>query len=212
MSSIRSARLATPFLAPLLLLGACATPPALAPRVDIAGGACAAQPALATARPVPLKDGDKSTVELGDDAACLEAGGARSAYAVFRLPDADAPYVVTVTSEPRGGTLFAPRLMVLDAAGAVRRELPRAAFMFHGMALQAGFRAQPADRYLVVASDPASVGQKASRLVASTQETMVPMGVAAYGYVHTGSEATHDLTFAHNGSVTVSAAPLPVVR
>jgi hypothetical protein len=211
MTAIRSAPLLACAMAPLLLLAACASPPALAPRLDIARSACAAGPALATARPVPLKDGDKSTVELGDDAACLEVGGARSTYVVFRLPDAEVPYLVAVTSEPRGATLFAPRLMLLDAAGTVRREIPRAAFMFHGTALQAGLRAQPADRYLVVASDPASVGQKASRIVASTQQMMVPVG-PAYGFVHTGSEATQDLTFAHNGSVTVSAAPLPAVH
>lgn len=120
-------------------------------------------------------------------------------------------YVLSVTSTPRGATLFSPRLQVFDSAGAVLRERPRDAFMFHGTALYAGMRAYPGDRYLLLTSDPDTVGQQISRIVGSTQANAVPIGTGVI-LVHTGSEANHGATFVHNGNLTISARALAPVN
>src|SRR5260370_1163757 len=122
------------------------------PRRDLPGGQALA---LHAGKPIKL---DR---EAG--AACLEpGGGGRSAYVAFRLPRSEQPYLLPVTSAPLGDTLFSPRLMLLDEQGNVLREVPRDEFMAHGVALYAGLRAAPAERYLIVASDAPWVGQHIS--------------------------------------------------
>jgi hypothetical protein len=62
-----------------------------------------------------------------------------------------------------------------------------------------------------VASDPASVGRDTSHIAGSVQTSTVPVGTGSF-IVFSGSETKHDLTYAHNGSITVSAEPLPMVK
>ena len=114
-----------------------------------------------------------------------------------------------MTSAPLGDTLFSPRLMLLDEQGNVLREVPRDEFMFHGVALYAGLRAAPAERYLIVASDAASVGQQMSHILGESHLTPVPIGIGAVAIINSGSEKQQVITYAHNGRVTVSAQPIP---
>lgn len=194
------------------LLAACATP-APPPIVSLDGRSCVASPDLAGARAVPLDARDPVKLDLDGGAACLEAGdGARSAYAAFRLPASEKQYLLTVTSTPLGDTLFAPRLLLLDANGAVLREVARDDFMFHGTSLYVGLRAAPAERYLVVASDARSVGLQVSHIIGESRTTPVPVGIGAVALIHSGSEKQQVITYAHNGRVTVSAQPMPVAN
>jgi len=196
-------------LAVLSTLTACAASPGPPPAISLAGRSCVAAADLAAAKPVTLDAGKTVEVNLDDHAACLEPpGGPKSAYAAFQLPLSAEPYLVTVLSTPIGQGLFAPRLLVLDAQGATIREIPKDSFTFHGAVLHAAIRAHADERYLIVASDPASVGQTVSQLSEATQSTLLcgPMLCSAY---HSGSETSNTLTFAHNGSITVSAQPVP---
>jgi hypothetical protein len=194
------------------LLAACASP-AVPPILTLDGRPCAARPDLAAAHAVPLDARNPVELDLDADAACLEpGGGGRSAYVAFSLPTSERPYLLTVTSAARGDTLFAPRLILLDAEGAVLREVPRDDFMFHGTSLYAGLRAAPAERYLVVASDASLVGQHVSHIVGQSRAIPVPVGIGAVAIINNGSEKQQVITYAHNGRVTVTAQPMPIVK
>lgn len=138
----------------------------------------------------------------------LAARSRTVALCVFLLPDSAESYLLDVTSVPRGATLFSPQLVLLNAGGSIERQVPRESFLFHGETLRAAVRARPQERYLVVASDAASVGRPAWRFGASTQSFAVPLG-AGFFTVHGGSEQTSELMHAHNGRIVVHAAPLP---
>jgi hypothetical protein len=194
------------------LLAACASP-APPPILSLDGRPCVGSPDVAGAQAVPLDAGNPVKLDLDGGAACLEAkGGARSAYAAFRLPASQKPYLLTVTSTPLGDTLFAPRLLLLDGQGRVLREVPRDGFLFHGTALYAGLRAAPAERYLIVASDAPSVGQQVSHILGESRAIPVPVGIGAVALVRSGSEKQQVITYAHNGRVTVTAQPMPVAN
>jgi hypothetical protein len=191
------------------LLAACAAP-AVPPILSLDGRPCVAHPDLARAQALALDAGNPVKLDLDAGAACLEPGsGGKSAYVAFRLPRSEQPYLLTVTSAPLGDTLFSPRLLLLDEQGNVLREVPRDDFMFHGVALYAGLRAAPAERYLIVASDAASVGQQVSHILGESHLTPVPIGIVGVAIIHSGSEKQQVITYAHNGRVTVAAQPMP---
>ena len=201
------------------LLG-CTTAPAPPPILTLDARICAARPDLAAARKLPLEgsseNGSRSpegvTVNLDASTACLKpAGGDKRVYVLFQLPDSTVPYIITVTSTPVGTGLLSPYVEMLDAQGTVVREAPRDSFMFHGMALRVGLRSHPGERYLLVASDPKSVGQTVSQIIEGTQTTMASTGTVVFT-IHTGSDTTTTLTYAHSGSVTVMAEPVPKVN
>jgi maltose operon substrate-binding protein precursor MalM len=191
------------------LLAACATP-AVPPILSLDARPCVGRPDLAAAQALPLDAGKPIKLDLDAGAACLESGvGGRSAYVAFRLPRSEQPYLLTVLSAPLGDTLFAPRLMLLDEQGKVLREVPRDDFTFHGVALYAGLRAAPAERYLIVASDPLAVGQHMSHIIGESRMTPVPVGIGGVFLINSGSEKQQVITYAHNGRVTVTAQPMP---
>ena len=196
-------------LAAALLLAACAaTTPSVPPITSLEGRSCGEHPDLAAARPL-LLTGKPATATLDGASPCWRPpGGPASTVAVFRLPDAAEPYLLTVASEPVGETLFSPRLLLLDEQGNPVRERRRDTFLFHGPALKTGLRVQPGERFLIVASDPDSVGRRNSRIVGNVQQTTTVAGPVIFN-LYTGSEANHDVTYAHNGSVTVAVEPMP---
>jgi hypothetical protein len=202
------------FLLTALALAACATnTPPPAPIVSLESRSCAEAPDLTTATPLSLGPPGVTpvpvTLTLSGDAACLQTPeNLRSAYVVLQLPEAAEPYMLTVTSTPQGSTLLSPRLLLLDGQGAVLRDRRRETFLSRGTSLYTNLRAFPSDRYLVVASDPGSVGQQISQISGETKTTTVPIGVGIM-MIHSGSESTHSSIYSHNGTVTVVARPLP---
>jgi hypothetical protein len=194
-----------------LLLAGCATVRSVPPLTRIDGRSCHAKPELNAA--LPLEAGKSVKTEIDTGSPCLVEGhNARSAYTVIRLPRSVEPYLIDVTSRPLGATLLSPRLMVLDEQGALLREVPRENFVFRGATLHAGMWARPGDGYLVVASDPASVGQLTSRLVSSSHVNTMPVGVGGVIMVHSGSESQAGYMFAHNGEIEVAARPAPKIN
>jgi len=197
-----------------LLLGACdTTREALKARIEISTPTCATAPDLngATAFAAPKdKDGVlTATIRFGDAAPCLaDAAGRKSAYAVLALPPSDQPMIVTVTSYAMGQTILSPRLELRDEKGAPTRTVGREAFMFSGTSLQTQLRQRPGERYLVIVSDSATVGQNVEQ-IQSIRNTTGVMAGGIYVPINTGAEAKAQLVFAHNGEVTTTVAPRP---
>lgn len=198
-----------PALAWALLLCGCTPSPGPPPVTSLGDRGCASAPDLATARPVFVSAQQPATADVDATAPCIATSdGARAAYQVFGLPEAPTPYLVTVSSEPQGQTLFAPRVMILDANGATVQELPRDAFMFHGTKLSVAFRTHGTERFVVVLSDPSSIGTQVSQMTSGVQATAVPAGPVIF-FAHSGFESSSVYTYAHNGRVSVSAQPIP---
>jgi hypothetical protein len=148
-------------------------------------------------------------VTLDGSGPCLQDGqGAKSLYAVFRLPAASTPYQITIASQPLGAGLFSPHLLLVDDQGKVLREIPRDSFLFHGDDLSVALRAHPGEAYLVAASDPQSVGQQVSQIAENTSTTVMPAGPYAMVFISRGSDATSTYTYAHNGTIKVSVKSL----
>lgn len=180
------------------LLGACKPTPV----TTLEGRACSARPVLDGASPVEL-DGRTKKVVLDGNAACWhQDGGAASAYVVFRLPQATEPYILTIVSEPVGDGLLPPRVQLLDANGAVLRQVARDSFLSESRALKVGLRARPDERFLIVASDSDAVGQDTTQLT----------NLSPAGAFDTGLQRKQTRTYAHNGAILVRAEPLPAPR
>lgn len=194
-------------------LAACVGDPAPPPVTSLGDRACSDQPFLGDAKPVVL-DRDKSvTVKLDGTAPCWQAAdGAKSIYSAFALPQNGEPVLLSVTSDPIGVGLFAPRVLLLDETDRVVRELPRDSFMFHGSSLYLGIRLHPGERYLVVASDTGSVGRQFDHTVETTRVTegsAVSASGGVFFSIHTGADSTTTYTYSYNGTVTVTAQPMP---
>jgi hypothetical protein len=192
------------------LLAACpATTPAPPPVLSLDGRSCHAGADLSRAYVLSLDTEKETTVTVDSDRDCLShANGTKSTYVAFRLPAGAEPYIVSVASLPRGNALLSPFLMLLDEKGVPLRELPSETFLFRGQGFAANFRARDNEYFLVIASDPAAVGQTTSRIVGATQGTTASTGTAFF-MIYTGSESKSTLTHAHSGTLNVSVRPVP---
>jgi len=198
-------------LAGLLLAGCKTAGPDLAPLVQIAPASCNGTLDIGQALPLPFDAESKNkptSIIVDEGSACFAEDNRKSLYRVFALPEHSQPFMLTVQSEPSSSSILAPRLIMLDGEGVRLREIGYDEFLFRGNALSAIFRTEPGERYMIVASDPEQVGSEVSRIGGSVQTQMMTTGVATFA-VHTGSESTANLTYAHNGVVNVSARPIP---
>jgi hypothetical protein len=195
-------------LLPAALLTSCNH--ALPPLVTLDGRDCGARPDFAGAQPILLDPDKDVTMRLDAAAPCVQAAdGTKSVYGVFRLPQSADPYVVSVTSTLSGRGLFSPRLTMVDREGTVLREVPRDAFVFHGTSLYVGIRSHAEEAYMIVASDPQSVGQQVAQTSENAQTSTAVFPSGGFLTIGMGAEKTHRFTYSHNGVVTVSARPLP---
>lgn len=203
--------MAPAFCLSLVVLGGCATSksqPAILSLPSVVS--CQAAPDLTAAVPLGFNPEKEEAVTVTIDAGshCLEPSpGARSLYSILALPQAGQPFVVLVASAPQGESIFAPRLILLDAKGAISRQVPAEDFMFRGSALSALIRVHENERYLVVASDPQTVGQRTESVQGSTSTQMMPMA-GGYFWASSGRETKSDLTYSHGGTVKVAARAL----
>jgi len=197
----------------LFLFAACAnkSPPLL----TLGGRACTSAPALESAIPIAIDDHELRFV-FSDKTPCFgPAGDAASVYVAYRLPAFTEPYIIDVTSEPAGQALFSPRLVLLDGDGKVIREIPRGEFTSHNASLHAALRVHPEEHYLLVASDPKTIGQQISRISETTQTmtlmSVTPAAVVAASY-HSGDDSTADFVGALNGTTVVDAKFIPKAK
>ncbi len=162
---------------------------------------------------MPLDKGKPVTVDLGATPACLVyADGSRASYVALNLPVVSNIYLVTVSSKLVGNVLFAPRVSLLGPTGAVIRQVPQDDFNFHGDLLSVGLRITPDIRYVLVTSEPASIGQGDSHVVtvitASSSTSFVGKRAFTTTY-NSGTERTDSFVYTHNGTVIVRAEPMP---
>lgn len=203
-------------LAGLVLLSACAAA-GQEPVLGRSPNGCTAAPDLhlATALAAGLQAASGSTggtATLLPDAPCLAVGpGQVSTYAAFRLPERAGPAMLHVESRPAGRALFAPRLLLFDAAGQPTRALGADAFAFRGSALAALVRLDPREAFAVVASDPQRVGAAVQRIGSRVDQVMVPIGVG-FIMIPSSSEQRHETVFAHNGEIAMQLRPVPELR
>lgn len=195
-----------------LLLAACANdmsgPAPAAPNIE--ARSCGNGPEIVRAQQLTI--GTKQAVVVDENSACWQLeGGGKSIYLAFRLPPSAEPLLIGVTSAPSEQYLFSPHLLLLDQQGKMLRELPREAFLFHGTSLHAGLRTHPGEEYLIVASDPKTVGQQVSQIAEHTQQTVAMVG-AGFIVINSGRESVSNITFAPKGLVTVTVDPLPKVN
>jgi hypothetical protein len=189
-----------------LSAGACAHAPDVAPMLDIADRDCSAAPNLAVAiAAAATANGERekpTSIMIDAQSPCLTGPAGKSLYALFALPDGG-PFTISLSSIPLGRSLFAPKASALDAQGAVIRDLPVGSFMFRGTSLTALYRSHAGERYLLVASDPPSVGKPLARVSESVTTTVVPVGVG-YAAIYTGNDIVANTTWSHNGEVAIS--------
>lgn len=201
-----------PLTAVAATLGACAKAPP-PPTLTLAGRTCVEKPDLASATPVPLAQDKPVKVTLDDKTPCLEAAGSvKVAYVAFSLPEATDEYMLSVTSAPVGEGRFSPRLILADKDGGKLRDIPSDMFMAHGVSLHAGLRPHPGERYLIVSSDPETIGQSNSQIMDGTRVSTASVATGGYIQIHTGFENNVTVTNAYNGTVIVSAQPIPKAK
>lgn len=206
--------LAAPVVAALLLSACVQTPPDLAPLVQIAPSSCAARPDVGRAVPIAFHAEEKTdpvTVTITEQSPCLADDGSKSLYEVFALPPVAHSVIVTVRSLPSTSGILAPRIVTLDADGNRIRQVDRESIHFRGTALTAMLRTRPEEKYLLVTSDAEVVGGDISRVSGAVHQQMVSSGAFMVA-VYTGSESVASMTYAHNGTVEVSARPIPVAK
>ncbi len=192
-------------LALLVLAGCAGVPDAVEPVIDLGERRCEAAPSVQGARPLPLGRDAAVTFDMDPGAPCLRLAGERAGlYAPFRLPQGQGEAMLTVRSVPLGRTLLAPRLILLDGAGREVRRVEADGFLFRGQGLVTLVRLRPEEAFAVVMSTPALAGQGFDRLQSEARMQAVPIGVGMV-FVHTGSEATRQVVFAHNGRVVLEA-------
>jgi hypothetical protein len=200
-----------PFAVLTALLAACAKPPP--PTLTLAGRICVEKPDLKSAITVPLADDKPVKVTLDDKTPCFDApGSGKAAYVAFSLPASSDEYMLSVTSVPIGEGRFLPRLALADGDGKTLRDIPPDMFMAHGAALRAGLRPHPGERFLIVSSDPDTIGQSKSQIMDGTQVSTATIATGGYIQIHTGFENNVTLTNAYNGTVIVAAQPIPKVK
>ena len=191
------------------LLGGCAKRQDAPPLLAISVTECPAKPVYAQARPLAFngKDEVSQEVEISGTSSCFQDGeGQKRLYVLFQLPDSPVSYTVTVASAVQGGSIFAPNLTLLDAAGATVRDIGSDKLMFRSGMLTGLFLPHPGERYLLVSSNPEAVGHSFTRTTETVNSRVFPVGTG-YMNVYSGSDNTVNLVYSHAGKVTVTVEP-----
>lgn len=189
-------------LACAVALAAC-TERSMAPTTSLAQRVCTSALGLAEA-PALAFGAEPLRVIIDESSKCLQSGETRRSFAVFRLPEVADSYLLSVSSMMRGRTLLSPRLSLLAADGSLLREVGRDMFQFRGEALNVVIRSRPEERYVMVASDPDTVGQQHSQITAELRSTAIMVAPTAFVPINTGAESVKGLVFSHNGALEIS--------
>ncbi len=199
----------------LAFLAGCSNTPKPGPVAVLSDSStCATKVSLASAKPLPY-DPEKATaidLRINATSACVTGeSGARSLYDVVALPDAGIAYSLSVGSYPVGDTILTPRVQLLGRDGAVLREISRQDFIYRGKILTAMVRAHKDECYLVVRSDPETVGKDERQVKDGSREfpvlAIIPGGVAAGSFSY-GTSSIETKTYVHSGLVKVVIRPL----
>ncbi len=193
---------------PLLLAG-CATvePPAL-PLSSFAANDCTARPELAGAVSLqPEKDKRiwMVTQPIGAQSPCLTWEGANGPYLVFALPAGgwDAP--IEVGSLIEGARIFSPHVVLLDESGAQMRTFTPEQYQVRSSIYSVQFMPQPAERYVLVTSNPARIGTSYDAIRTGTRTSYYYTAFGAGSWT-SGVEAHISSGFSYGGLVQARVA------
>ena len=206
----------------VLAAGACAPHPLQQPILSLGERVCDSSPVLRDAVAVPFGDASGVEQRIDADSRCLAIPPAgKASYAVFRLPDAPAPYTVTVASLVTGITLISPRVTLDDAAGTPGRIVEPRDFHSGIDGLEAGLRIRPGERYVVVVANPATLGQPVTLRLSLRERLGVQLAFAGPIFIplaplallpRTPAVTQRPATLSLNGLLRVSAEPIRVMR
>jgi len=196
-------------------LSACAGLKHDAPLTDLTGRSCDASFVLDAASDLVINSEKPLTQKVDASARCVAtSANVPAVYAPFRLPDFERAYRVTVESDITGQALFAPEILMIDAAGTVQRRIGNDRFSTRGSLLQATVFVNPensGERYLVIASAAGAVGQVTSRVSSNVATMPIMAGAGMFMYTQ-GSEAQQFYTYSHNGVLRLHARAAEVAK
>ena len=191
---------------PLVLAG-CTTyePPALAV-TQFSAIDCVSTPDLASAITlVPEKDKQVWIVDHAIDSVspCLQWADSNGPYALFSLPpDWGAPIEIGAVLE--GARLFSPHVVLLDGQGNELRNFEPEQYNvrshYSGRLYSVQFQPRTDERYVLVTSNPARVGQVYDSITTGTASTYIATGFGGSNWV-TGVESSIARGFSFEGLV-----------
>jgi len=106
---------------------------------------------------------------------------------------------VTVGGVLEATRIFSPDVALLDAEGHTTRTFRAADYYYRGPVFSVQFQPKAAERYLLVAADPARVGQRYDAINIGTQTTTVPAGVYTMTWTR-GTDTKTSRTFSYEVS------------
>jgi hypothetical protein len=123
-------------------------------------------------------------VKIDATTPCLKDGsGAQKPYAVFALPTAGEVASVNAGAVIESSRLFAPAVFTLGADNSIRRTFGQEALTRRGRTLSVLFRPVADERYVVIATDPAVVGQRMPLVSVDPASAEVPAHLTGKGGV-----------------------------
>lgn len=187
-----------------LMIAGCATaPPPLPPALTYAGKNCVFQPNLATA--ISLTPDNNKAIWTSDqtiDAAssCLMHHSVSGPYLVYALPPIGTARMVELGSILEFSRLFSPDVVLLDADGGITRSFGADQYMYRPGVYSVQFVPQENERYALVTSNPARIGQKHDTIVGGTSSTFIFTGYGGMNW-SSGSEAEMSRGFSYEGAM-----------
>lgn len=200
------------FVGCILFAAACAPRQEIVPPVySLNKDSCEDKPKLVSALPIGFNPEEIVSIDLRIDQTsnCLSGENNESQlYQVIKLPSTSAPYIITVGSQPNGQSIFAPSIATLLDTGEIIREFDQSNFLFRGGKLTTKLKVEANEQYLMVASNPASVGESTTQITNLINRNSGYSNGIIYNY-NTGAENRSSYQFSHAGMVTVTTQALP---
>lgn len=178
-----------------------------APIISLQSQQCGETWALESATPIWLNAQAALRERFDGSSRCISTDDGSAIFASYKLPVFRQPYSIDIDSEIAGQTLFAPEVLMLDAAGKMTRRLEFDRFSVRGERVEGTVFMHPenlAERYLVVRSAGFAVGRTGDRYVSGSVivplvNTVLPM------LVMYGTEYSQRYTYSHSGVVYLDA-------
>lgn len=197
---------------------ACATtPPAPPPQavLDISEKVCAGDMDLTqavTMTPERRRQVYDMRVAINAETNCKGEGEEKANYVLLELPANGPNHVVTVGGAKETLRMLASTVTLLDETGEVSRTFAPEKYMDRGNTFAVQFRPADKDRYVLVETNPASVGE----VEESFRQTMnigtgtayVGGGYSASYTTYSGAEVSAKRTLSHEGVIAVKVHAL----
>jgi hypothetical protein len=119
------------------------------------------------------------------------------------LPKDPTGKTLTVGAVLEGRRIFAPEVVLLDAAGKTARTFPAADYYYRGAVFSVQFVPKPDEAFVLVEADPARVGQRYDSIAIGTATTPIVTPYASMNW-HSGVDTKESRTFSYEGSAQVT--------